>query len=412
MAKKKQPREILVNRIFNGDYAKDPNTIAHENINILKADDGKHYIYIVDTGSIAKTHNDRIEYVLLTRSNGDGRIEIIGKVFGNLKQLVKVKTTLNKELESIGAAQKELAKSIKYSAKSIADIIKDNNYSPAYDEYPIYATFVADKMLRPSRPLYIANSQDGFSETEENILINSKLAKRSQKQYFKEGTQDYQTLLKAINDNGLWEEEDNTPNLSVDTLNDHYLTIIRKENDEVIYSNLLKHYFLEDKNAFKGFLKDELEIDVSNDFKIDREVQTENGKFIDLLIQDKDNLIVIENKIKSKINGVRHDIYSDYVQSQLSDYYNFANSKANGRAMYFFILSPNYNKIDLSRFLQGDKYHLIHYSQLYEYYKGVAQTNSKFKEFIYPLEIQSTTSDQSVQREIVRRFVDKVKSLT
>ena len=54
-----------------------------------------------------------------------------------------------------------------------------------------------------------------------------------------------------------------------------------------------------------------------NEFSILREKAN-----IDLLIVEKNNAIVIENKIKSNINGIceRHDIGSELIQSQLKKY--------------------------------------------------------------------------------------------
>lgn len=59
---------------------------------------------------------------------------------------------------------------------------------------------------------------------------------------------------------------------------------------------------------------------MQTDFTIEREKEN-----ISLLISDKYNYVVIENKIKSSINGIneRHDIYSNQVQSQLKKYYQF-----------------------------------------------------------------------------------------
>ena len=49
---------------------------------------------------------------------------------------------------------------------------------------------------------------------------------------------------------------------------------------------------------------------------------------IDLLIEDDMHVIIIENKIKSKINGTRHDVDSELAQSQLKKYIAKAHERA------------------------------------------------------------------------------------
>ena len=53
----------------------------------------------------------------------------------------------------------------------------------------------------------------------------------------------------------------------------------------------------------------------SSNYKIYRE-----WEHIDILIEDESNVIIIENKIKSKINGERHDINNNEIINQLVIY--------------------------------------------------------------------------------------------
>ena len=86
---------------------------------------------------------------------------------------------------------------------------------------------------------------------------------------------------------------------------------------------MFAYFFDINREAFSRFAREVLHIEVQTDFTIEREKRN-----IDLLISDKNNAVVIENKIKSSINGIddRHDIYSDQVQSQLKKYYQFVTS--------------------------------------------------------------------------------------
>ncbi|MGT2960611.1 PD-(D/E)XK nuclease family protein [Streptococcus caballi] len=97
----------------------------------------------------------------------------------------------------------------------------------------------------------------------------------------------------------------------------NFLNIIRQEDSELAFSNMFAYFFNINRIAFSRFAKKVLSVEIQTDFTIERE-----KKNIDLLICDKNNVIVIENKIKSSINGIndRHDISSDLVQSQLKKY--------------------------------------------------------------------------------------------
>lgn len=75
---------------------------------------------------------------------------------------------------------------------------------------------------------------------------------------------------------------------------------------------MLAYFFNINKEAFSKFTREVLAIEIQTDFTIERE-----KKNIDLLFSDKNNVIVIENKINSSIKGTneRYDIYSNQVES-------------------------------------------------------------------------------------------------
>ena len=104
------------------------------------------------------------------------------------------------------------------------------------------------------------------------------------------------------------------------------------------------YFFDINGETFSRFAREVLHIEVQTDFTIEREKRN-----IDLLISDKNNAVVIENKIKSSINGIddRHDIYSDQVQSQLKKYYQFVTSddEYRNKTASCFIFSPNYGSV-------------------------------------------------------------------
>lgn len=67
--------------------------------------------------------------------------------------------------------------------------------------------------------------------------------------YYSEGTAAYKVLNDIIKDESLWESENSTEKIDPIQFEkdekDNFLKIIRKEYDEVIFSNLLSHYFLQ-----------------------------------------------------------------------------------------------------------------------------------------------------------------------
>lgn len=87
-------KEILINNIYNenpGAYANEGTNIVHEIINLFKAENGKHYIYIVSDGTIGCKHNDNITDILLTRSVGDKTVEIIAWVKNPIQLVRQIK---------------------------------------------------------------------------------------------------------------------------------------------------------------------------------------------------------------------------------------------------------------------------------------------------------------------------------
>lgn len=91
-------KEILINTIYNDNstaYANEGENIVHEIINLFKAENNKHYIYIVSDGSISYEHNDKISDIFLTRSVGNKTAEIIALV-KSPKQLVRKERNCSK----------------------------------------------------------------------------------------------------------------------------------------------------------------------------------------------------------------------------------------------------------------------------------------------------------------------------
>lgn len=188
------------------------------------------------------------------------------------------------------------------------------------------------------------------------------------------------------------------------------LSIIRKEYDELVFSNILAFLFEQNRNVFVDFVSEVLNIsNVKVDFEISREKE-----HIDLWIEDENTVIVIENKIKSKINGERHDIDSEKVQSQLKKYYDYANKECPNKNRYFFIFTPDYNSMNLDKYETGNIYKIIKYGQIYDYYirnAGKMLHIPYFVEFIDAMRLHTLTLDNSNFEIMKSRFVSKIKQI-
>ncbi|MBR3180409.1 PD-(D/E)XK nuclease family protein, partial [Candidatus Saccharibacteria bacterium] len=180
---------------------------------------------------------------------------------------------------------------------------------------------------------------------------------------------------KLINNKNLWDKNRKTEKLKNvgkklkegDSFN--YLDIIGKQDDENVFSNLIAYFIENDKELLKDFCDEILNIKISEEAVIERE-KSANGPRIDIYIEDENNAIVIENKIKSEVNSVeeRHNFTGELMKSQLEDYYNYVEKHAGNRSKKYFILMPNYHRIDLQKYKHSEKYHKIEYSDLVKFF--------------------------------------------
>ncbi len=402
--------EILINRIFNGKYAKDENNIGHEIINLFKADNGSHYLYIVDSGAIAMEHNDNIDSILFVRGVGNSMLEVLAKAT-NLTQKAYMCSHSKNEIKRIHNEQIKTINSVTYGGIPLNKILSNNIYNGNYDgDYAIYYTFTSDNMRRPIKPLYISDKQ---SKNIDNVIVlNGNLARQSQKQYFQENTDqnsDYCKLNKMIYNSDFWEENDSFEKVDVSKHskeNDYFMKIIKKEYDELAYSNMLSYFFSHYRDKFVLFCKEIFGVDLSKNFQISREEHD-----IDILIQDNKNVIVIENKIKSGINGIRHDVYSNQVQSQLEKYYDYAKDISNGRNVLCYIFAPNYNRLNITDYKSGKHYKIINYKAILDFYLNNSINDPYYNDLLFALKKHSKTVDDELSEIMLQKFLNAIDNI-
>lgn len=398
---------IILSRMYVGSYLQE--NIGHEVINLFKTDNNENYIYVSDDGRINPKYNDSVEAVLLVRYVEKGVMEVLAKA----EKLEQILYKSNISEESKNQVNYVNDNDIKYGGVSPQRVLGNT------EAEKIVITFKTNKLRKVKKTTYLIEDSDKMEEYENAFYLPEKhFSSQSLKMYYpkEEYTQDYDVLQSIISDENIWENVNTTEKLNlidIDTWRQRnsFLSIIKKEYDELVFSNMLAYFFDQNRSVFIDFTKNVLKIpSFSSDFRIVRE----SNDNIDLWIEDDNSIIIIENKIKSKINGERHDIYSEKVQSQLNKYYSYAKEQYPNKIVYCYIFTPNYNPINLQKYKAGEYYKIINYSYIYEFYMKYAGKmihTSYFSEFLDAIHIHASTIDNSNYEIMKNRFIQKIKKV-
>lgn len=405
--------EILLNKMYTGSFTTTAIDIGHEIINFFKTDDGENYVYVVPYGGMAKEHNDQISHILFTGAQKDDKFEILAKVVGH-EQIFRHGNRGNKTTNA-EQVQYIIENNIKYGGKYLHKIMQHNTGNSE----ATYVSFKAQKIIRAKKPIIVDQSSAEFSE------INLKRSKG----FVHEGGLAYDTLVKMINDDSLWEDDDTTKTVDVSKYtkidDTNFLQLIRKEHDETIFTNLFHYYLSQNSTLRDQFVKFLLGVE-SDDYSVEREKVASDKENksddddkkrtmdrMDLWLEGKENITIIENKIKSGINGSRHDVNGELVQSQLSAYYNYAAKK--GKKVHCYIFAPNYNEVDTEKglYMHNDKYKIIRYRDIYNFFNDPIFVDlfkddpfGAYTQFVSALSMHIYKPDE----EMEKRFVNMINS--
>lgn len=415
---------IVLNRMYVGDYLS--NNIGHEVINLFKADNGKHYIYLNSRGNLAKEHNGKISTMLFVKYHTKGEVEVIGKAVGLLEAdgvFVSLSRSLDEVNTELSNLQKEYIKKQKdgvyYNGASILDIFKGAG------QQNIYITYQAKSVYRvkKEKKVFVRFSNAGYKDIPHKesdkliVLENYKQAKASLKQYVypNSDNQDYEQLMSIVNDSTIWEEKtvqklqeeisdlEKKLNLNRDV---SLFDICKIQNDENRLSNASAYFMTEYPKLWNDFFKkgkchkyngetlgedENIDITLGTTWRVEREYETKNedGKLssgrIDLFITNDKNIIIIENKIKSDINVAAAD---NDDKNQLNRYINYVDWFIKNKCekepnSHFFILTPNYNIPQISDEMKT-KYKVITYRNLCDFLKDRTEVEKdpNFKSFL------------------------------
>lgn len=396
---------IILNRMYAGSYLDE--NIGHEVINLFKDDNGSNYIYLNPRGDVNKESNDSVEAILLVKHVEIGVLEVIAKA-ENIQQVYYKKNNHEEEIKNQNEYIKE--HQITYGNVLLSDI-----YENGYNELLI--TFKTDKLRTVKEPVFLIEDETLLDKYENHYFLPERhFARQGLRMYYhdNEFPQDYAVFKELLNNSKIWNEENTTTKIDLGEIYSYeshqgFLSVIKKEDDELVISNLFSYIFNNKKDVFRDFVKEVLGIDEFNiNYRIARE-----EKNIDLLIENEDSVIIIENKIKSDINNVKSKS-SGKKESQLSKYVKYANETYSDKKLNFYIFSPDYNQIDLDIYERGYEYKIINYSEIYDFYfknAGRMLNIKYFQEFLNGIYIHTMTADKINFEKMKKQFIKNILEL-
>ena len=249
---------------------------------------------------------------------------------------------------------------------------------------------------------------------------------------------DYEKVLtEIVNNDELWTaDRDWKVNVHTDRIErkPNLFEICQIQNDENRISNALAYFMMqpEYKELWKEFflrygitLSDEYSVEREADARIDTKgwdhTDRPGGGRIDLLIKDKDNIIVIENKIKSGINTKSSDAkdmtqldrYVNFIESIIEESKSKTDTKCQGPKPSYLILTPVYNVPDSSRL--NSRFSIVTYKDLYDFlsderYREKVGQDDNFKAFRDTLFRHTLpTPNAYLFYEMMEKFQNRIK---
>lgn len=402
---------IIVERMYAGGYLGD--NIGHEIINTFKTDAGDNYIYISPWGIINPKYQN-VKAVLLVRLINEHCYEVIGyasELLLLLSQEAMMNTKHAGEIENERQRAIIEEHNITYGGLSVNEIFSEQDNT-------VFVTFKAGKYrnVKKQKKIYIVDNEDYVLNESYIFIPEFHFSNQSLKLYApkEERARAFTKLDSIIKDEQYWEEENTSSVVGENTGEDSafgILDVIGKGDDELVYSNWMGYYLKNNVRLAERFAHSILGIEImAKHMDVKREYHN-----IDLWLEDDNNIVVIENKIKSGINGVdieRHDLKSDMIQSQLSKYYSIAEAEAKkkDKKAHYYIFLPDYSykDEDLSVYLMADKYTVIRYSKLSHFFEAEDENYLYIEEFKKALRKHATPYYKDLYQIMEERFIKKI----
>ena len=423
--------KILLNSVFVGGYGFDEGNLPHEVINFFRADDRHFYIYITPYGTIdSKMEIKDLKAVLFIQAVGNGMVEVVAKaeidnnsndddfytkgiaLHGKNEFPEQYHTIIDKKKKE-EYETKVTDANIKYGDVTIQDIHKDNKV-----DNEIHVTMKAKSICFPRKPIYLTNNEKTKEQNSDIIFIShKKMANQSMKTYYDEQNtaekSDYAILNEIVETEAYWLSPDQTPDFDAFNKSDmddttNFFQIARQQNNEIIFSNMFCYFFSQYPDLRQKFASEVLGIELDSNCSVEREKDN-----IDIRLIDDKHYIIIENKIKSLVNGISQEKGMDGKSiSQLSKYYEQADKQKGNRSVHAFLFKPNYNPIRLDDLLCGDKYTIVTYNQIYtfftEYRDKTGNDDFYLNEFIKAMKKHTKKTDQEFREKLMQKFVKRI----
>lgn len=462
-------QKIALCKMFSGNYWKDSNNIGYESINMFLPDgqagedEPESYVYLPADGDYS-LKSIEIKYVILTqhiaikiaKKSRSSIVKVIGMAevieetlkedyknvepkdascknykciggiteFKNLQEVFSNKKCMEplykkaEILNKIHKRQQEKLTVVKYSGIKLEDIFKKNYL---FGDLNILVSLKVKNLSIPAKNIYLTNNKENFSnfiQSDDTVIIMDKNPSAQSQTTFIDYNCD---IIKTIKDITKWES---AKELDISKFKpgfeQSFLTIIKKEYDELSYSNLFA-YFLGKLNFFNHFFGTPWDESVEphkpliEQTAVKFDVVREEGN-IDILIKAEDFIIVIENKIKSALNGhLQEDINGEDFNDQLVRYYEYVKNKYGGKTIYCFVFAPDYNPIDKDSFGASgtiemkNVWRVIRYSEILkkcDNFNGFKGTSDEcyYEEFKKALRVHTISSLTNYYRDMQIRM--------
>ena len=423
--------KIILNNLFVGSFGFDEENIPIEVINFYRDDENNCYVYLPPRGHL-KNKVTEIEAIIFVRTAYTGVVEVIGKTGRITDTFVNGLEYYNQtgKIKHMPEEQKFASASIKYGGCTLEEIFGCNRTGET-----VYVSCGVEYLSIPNRTCFIAMSEEyakkAMLDPDDYIVIDEKVNNQSMRQIVDEDTQPevYKELQKLMNDSARWIIlRDNTYDHEKQKIadDDNILTAVRQQDNEVIFSNML-YYFL---SKYKESVLPEFAERVLNcKIRVDRgTVVQREKKRMDISIITDDTYIIIENKIKSGINGVKELPDKDNkIESQLSKYYSIAETEnlesGKNREIRCYILHPQYMHLNLNDYERGNEYCKVSYKKLYNFFGDLIESHKEDSVFdesdmYYAMQFHralyrhTTETDCSQRNEFLKRLKVRINKIT
>lgn len=441
---------IILNNMYTGRYISQQGKLGHEAINLIRADDGKFYIWLNSMGVCAHSKVDN-STILLVRTINSTLYKVLAKAENchlcdgaNIPRMKYNAGVEDKERRA--EAQRKLG--VTYNGRDPMDDI--------YHENDMFATFWTDNVRETRGDVYLTNDQS-MEDPEQHIYYADFCISEAMRAYITP-THKAHTSLSEFLQKDIWKAVTNDENrfsAEVQTARFNFFKLIRKDKDELAFSNALA-YFIQ-KCGIDVFLSQCLNL--TDSFLTDEYVLLREKNNIDISFFGENHVVIIENKIDAYITADRRKTKNNQIKksvdlyfpdqnsagqsniesiltsftnryygeaSQLSKYYLYAVAYLLSKGMditqveehiHCFLLVPEYAKKQfkqnnegyfVSDFLLSDKYKLLTYKDISEFFGNHPVEDVYFEDFHSAMDPLKKEVNNELEEEMKIRFLQAI----